>query len=87
MIVPIDNADQKLACSEWRCSWHGQRSEALIAPDPFNVGCKLFACPECRQQTLRTCCDEPGCWNEDTIGTPTAKGYRRTCHKHIPPDD
>lgn len=29
-------------------------------------------------------CDEPGCGEESTCGTPIPGGYRRTCHKHIP---
>jgi hypothetical protein len=29
-------------------------------------------------------CDEPGCKEEITCGTPTPTGYRRTCGKHLP---
>jgi hypothetical protein len=72
----------KLACDYWRCGWKGDSSEVLSAPDPFKEGETLLACPSCKDQTLRTCCDEPGCYEQDTIGFPTDKGYRRTCHKH-----
>jgi hypothetical protein len=29
-------------------------------------------------------CDEPGCLEFVSCGTPTEDGYRSTCHKHIP---
>jgi hypothetical protein len=29
-------------------------------------------------------CDEPGCMEQASVGTPTPTGYRRTCHKHAP---
>ena len=35
-------------------------------------------CPE-------QCCDEPGCREQATGGTPTPTGYRRTCREHAPP--
>lgn len=79
--------DQKRACDEWRCGWRGVVVELLRAPDPFNPGDELFACPKCRCQTTRGCCDEPNCWEQDTCGTPTKAGYRRTCHKHVPKEE
>lgn len=79
--------DQKRACDDWRCGWRGLDTEILRAPDPFNAGCELVACPKCRCQTIRTCCDEPNCWEQDTCGTPTTAGYRRTCHKHVPKEE
>ena len=75
---------KKLACNNWRCGWHGMSDAVLRAPDPFNDGFFLTACPKCLDQTIRTCCDEPGCWEPDTCGTPTPEGYRRTCYKHMP---
>lgn len=30
-------------------------------------------------------CDEPGCINQATCGSPTDNGYRHTCGKHAPP--
>ena len=74
----------RLVCSEWRCRWCGPESDALRAPDPFNEGDTLIACPKCREQTLHTCCDEPGCTMEASCGTPTTDGYRWTCGKHQP---
>lgn len=41
-------------CSKWHCGWYGDLSEVLIAPDPFNPGVELLACPKCREQTIRT---------------------------------
>lgn len=74
----------RLACDSWRCRWNGDSAAVLRAPDPFNEGCELLACPQCREQTIRTCCDEPDCWELDTCGTPTPNGYRRTCDRHKP---
>jgi hypothetical protein len=31
-------------------------------------------------------CDEPGCFNQISCGTPTPTGYRSTCHTHYPGD-
>ena len=74
----------KMACSDDNCGWIGDSNKILTAPDPFNPGQDLRACPDCRYQTLHTCCDEPLCYNQDTCGTPTPTGYRRTCGKHVP---
>ena len=30
------------------------------------------------------CCDEAGCTKQISSGTPTASGYRQTCHEHRP---
>lgn len=32
-------------------------------------------------------CDEPGCFDVGSCGTPTKEKYRLTCHKHIPTKD
>lgn len=75
----------KCVCSEYRCNWHGMESEVLTAPDPFNQGETLYACPECRTVgSVVEACDEPECWAESSCGTPTESGYRRTCGKHRP---
>lgn len=74
----------RLVCSKHRCDWTGDSNTCLRAADPFNDGSDLLACPFCREQTLVTCCDEPGCYEPDTCGTPTPNGYRRTCGKHLP---
>lgn len=63
--------------------WKGRKSEVLTAPDPFNPGYELTACPKCREAgTLLPCCDEPGCWGVAGYGTPSPTGYRRVCGEH-----
>ena len=76
--------DQKLICESHRCRWVGLTSEALSAPNPFVEGEKLIACPQCREQTLCSCCDESGCTELASCGTPVPNGYRWTCYKHRP---
>lgn len=78
------NTTGRFICSEWRCRWCGPENEAIRAPDPFNEGDTLIACPKCREQTLHTCCDDPECKMEATCGTPTQEGYRWTCGQHVP---
>jgi hypothetical protein len=56
----------------------------LIGEDPFNPGCEMIGCPDCREQTLQVCCDEPGCNQPADTGTPTTTGYRSTCAHHAP---
>lgn len=73
----------KLLCSNCY-EFCDDESKALSAPDPFNPGDMLRACPKCREQSLVGACDEPGCRLEAFCGTPTAAGYRRTCSKHKP---
>jgi hypothetical protein len=75
---------KRLVCSDWRCLWSGLETEALQGINPFKPSCILLACPDCQEQTLCTCCDEPECRCEATCGTPTDSGYRLTCHKHRP---
>lgn len=74
----------KVVCSNHGCRWCGDVDEALSAPDPFNEGCTLTACPDCCDQSLVAACDEPGCTSEVSRGTPTPAGYRNTCTKHAP---
>lgn len=74
----------KVVCSEYRCNWHGMDDEILRAPNPFEDGETLYACPKCKGVgSVVVACDEPGCWKEATCGTP-AGVYRRTCGKHRP---
>jgi hypothetical protein len=76
----------KLVCDDRRCGWHGEDTEMLTAPNPFNPEFNIHACPKCREiGVLSQACDEPGCWKASTCGTPTAAGYRRTCGRHMPP--
>jgi hypothetical protein len=82
----------KLKCSYWRCDWIGTEADVLTAPDPFNEGNTLYACPQCRDQTVIDCCDEPGCTEAASCGWPVENGpYRHTCLDHScfkrqPPD-
>lgn len=50
------------------------------APGPFNAG------PACGGivSTLVECCEEPGCKNEVSAGTPYPGGYKNHCHLHPP---
>ena len=76
--------DIKQTCPERCCGWHGRLREALSAPNPFEEGDVLYACPKCKGLDLRYACDEPGCWEAVSCGTPTPQGYRRTCDRHAP---
>lgn len=72
----------KWKCFYWRCGWHGNDDELLSAPDPFNPGETMYACPKCRETDIVSGCDEPGCTKEGTCGWPSPSGYRRTCVDH-----
>jgi hypothetical protein len=71
----------KMTC---RCGWRGIFTALLRAPDPFNPGDELTACPECRQQDdMSTACETDGCWKDATCGGTFADGvYRWTCGPH-----
>ena len=75
---------ERLICDYWRCEWTGTTDQALSAPDPFNEGSTLYACPNCRDMTLVRACDVPGCKRAASCGTPTPDGYRNTCGEHRP---
>ena len=79
---------EKLKCENWRCGWTGTEDEKLIAPNPFDPENDiLIGCPVCLDvNCLGVCCDEPGCWELVSTGTPTPEGYRSTCYKHRPVD-
>ena len=87
---PVDvnvrgNQRDKVVCSEFRCAWHGLEDAILRAPNPFDEGETIYACPKCKEvNSVVVACDEPGCWKEATCGTSTPTTYRRTCGKHAP---
>ncbi len=57
----------------------------LSATNPFDPEDVITGCPNCKSvNRLRTTCDEPECWEPDTMGIGTTKGYRRTCWEHRP---
>jgi len=77
--------NDRLFCNERRCGWRGMQLEVLFAENPFNADETIAGCPKCKEiNSLLVSCDEPGCWNEASCGTPTATGYRHTCGKHAP---
>lgn len=79
----------KYICDE--CEWKGKdedllRAPLLRAPNPFSEdGDTMFGCPQCREpNTMIVACDEVGCWEQVSCGTPTPTGYRSTCYRHKP---
>lgn len=71
-------------CMSARCSWRGPESQVLRAKSPFDCS-DICGCPECKGiDTIRVCCDEPGCFDFGTIGLPSTDGgpYRVTCWQH-----
>lgn len=73
----------KVVCKD--CGWRGHNGDLLQATSPFDPEIELYACPGCKVTgEIRTACDEEGCWYQDTMGTPTSTGYRRTCYEHAP---
>ncbi len=71
----------KLFCEN--CNSKLDSSTVLRAANPFDTKDEVLGCPKCKEvNNIRTTCDYPDCWAQDTIGTPTSAGYRRTCYKH-----
>ena len=74
--------DDKITCEE--CGWQGHMEEVDQIKDPKSemLWC---VCPQCRvPEHLLSVCDEDGCWELRSCGTPTEDGYRSTCAKHRP---
>jgi hypothetical protein len=75
----------KVRCNVRRCDWRGLQEDVLTAPNPFDNEDTIIGCPNCKSiDTIETVCDEDGCWELVTCGTPTENGYRTTCYKHVP---
>lgn len=79
----------KLETNKRRCYGCGKQStseQLLHAPNPFDPEQELSGCPHCYGiDRMQMICDEPGCQNLGTCGTPTTGGgYRWTCHFHVP---
>lgn len=75
----------RMKCGEWKCSWVGNITEVLTAPNPFEPGEELYACPKCKSLNLERACDIEGCKKQASGGTPTSDGgYRFHCHDHHP---
>jgi hypothetical protein len=78
----------KWKCGNWRCGWVGTKEQILVAPDPFNEGCELVACPDCRDVgNITAACYMDGCTKDGGCGTPTADGYKWSCVDHIPNEE
>ena len=75
----------RIRCCE--CKWTGISDDALIAQNPFSEDPSdtISGCPQCKAiDQMERLCDEPGCFEPITMGTPTVDGYRETCRKHAP---
>lgn len=74
----------KLICLE--CYTHFTKAQQLSAPHPFDEGSTCNGCPSCHSiDRIQVGCDEPGCREVGSCGTPSKlHRYRHTCHKHIP---
>jgi hypothetical protein len=73
----------KAKCTE--CNWIGQDNNLLSAPNPFNASEIIRGCPDCKSiESCNLVCDELGCKDFASCGTPTKNGYRHTCWKHMP---
>ena len=72
----------KVYCAE--CLWHGAQTEIDQIDDPRGSGA-WSVCPSCRAAChIHVACDEAGCWEPATCGTPVPGGYRQTCGPHRP---
>lgn len=73
----------KVACKVCGCRWFV--ADLLVGRNPFDDAEEIYGCPDCKSiDSVVAICDEPGCWNEVTAGTPTLTGYRNTCSDHAP---
>ena len=70
-------------CTE--CNKIFEMDEILKAENPFYKQELIYGCPECFSiDSFLVICDEVGCKDVVTCGTPTKEGYRGTCGKHKP---
>lgn len=73
----------KVRCKE--CHWIGQDKELLSGINPFDTEEQIMGCPDCKSiESCEVVCDEPGCNDFASCGTPTPLGYKHTCWKHKP---
>jgi len=76
----------KVVCDERRCTWHGDEADLLKAPNPFEAGCTITACPECKAiEASVMACEMIGCWKASSCGLNTPDGYKRLCGVHAKP--
>ena len=74
----------------WKCTECGDifiDSQILKGTNPFDKELECHGCPVCFSlDAFNKCCDEPGCKQVATCGTPVKNGYRQTCGEHFPKD-
>ena len=77
-------SDNPYKCQCTACQWVGMSGALDNVKDPRGPD-EWRVCPQCRTpENLAMVCDEPGCAERVSCGTPTQQGYRSTCHKHAP---
>ena len=65
------------------CDFCGDSTGFLKAKNPFNPEDDVWGCPSCCSvNNYDLVCDEPGCDEVVTCGTPTKDGYRQVCSEH-----
>ena len=75
----------KVKCVSSGCDWKGYSTDLLSAENPFNADNTIYGCPYCKSvNSEMVACDEWGCWEQASCGTPMPDGYRTTCHEHKP---
>lgn len=81
-VVPGTDPNKRLCNS---CHRMVDYREILTAPNPFSSVGVVTGCPLCKDVTTFTIvCDQMGCREPYSCGTPTPAGYRMTCGKHAP---
>ena len=74
--------EYKVLCEE--CDWTGTYDKVDHVKDPKSDNV-WSVCPQCRTpENVFRACDETGCWQPVSCGTPTETGYRSTCGIHAP---
>lgn len=76
-----DKMDRYKCNSCWAiCSY----DEMLVVSNPYDASKDIEICPTCKDsECFDMMCDEPGCLNIRSCGTPTESGYRMVCYKHL----
>jgi len=78
--------DERWKCIH--CDWIGGIDQMLVAEHPFDPDDEVRGCPDCKEvNPFARLCDEPGCTQRATCGTPTPEGYRLACHEHRPAEE
>jgi len=76
---------KKVKCDVRRCGWQGADDDVLTGKNPFDYDDEIIGCPKCKSiDSIIPVCDEDGCWERASCGTPTKARYRNTCWLHKP---